>query len=122
MDALAKETMGLPIFVSHSTGNTVSSGSSEVSSQDTSATDSTQPGESLISGKRISQVLDFALTSLETLIVKSEDFIVKSAGILLDTSEEEEITQRDEDLESGRRQSICTAMRDKDGWVEGWLD
>ncbi|KAG8626330.1 hypothetical protein KVT40_005275 [Elsinoe batatas] len=122
MDALAKETMGLPIFISHSTGAPVTSGSPEASQSAPSATESTRSEEPMISGKRISQVLDFALTSLELFIVRSEELIVKSAGILLDTSGEEEEVQREADLESGRRESVCTAMRDKDGWVEGWLD
>lgn len=125
MDALAKETMGLPIFISPSTGATVSSGSQQATSTSRSTSQSTSSEEPLISGKRISQVLDFALTSLESIIVTSEKLIVKSAGLLLndsDEEEEEEMVRRDTDLESGRRQSIGNAMRDKDGWVEGWLD
>ncbi|PSK55748.1 hypothetical protein B9Z65_4626 [Elsinoe australis] len=116
--------MGLPIFISPSTGATVSSGSQQSTSISRPASESASSEEPLISGRRISQVLDFALTSLESIIVTSEKLIVKSAELLLNDSdeEEEEMVRRDTDLESGRRQSIGNAMRDKDGWVEGWLD
>ncbi|PNS18542.1 hypothetical protein CAC42_5081 [Sphaceloma murrayae] len=122
MDALSKETMGLPIFISSSTGAAVSSASPGFSSPSTFAAHSTAAQDSIISGKRISQALDFALTSLELIIVKSEELIVKSAGLLLDTTDEEEIEQRDPDAESERSESICNAIKDQDGRVEGWLD
>ena len=139
-DALAKEAMGLPVFISSTTGTTVTSGnlsdgtnstntpispsfstyflSASTFSDSNDSTDGDDKNNStgLISPKRISKALDSVLTHWET--------ICRQATTMLQ-EEMNETPSRYTDLESGghvEQKRFLSEQKGKDGLIEGWLD
>ncbi|GAM90954.1 hypothetical protein ANO11243_090010 [Dothideomycetidae sp. 11243] len=128
-EALIKETMGLPIFLSgqaspvartsHKSGNPKILSTPVNSSSNSSASDNTTSRSSPTPGKNFSSFLSVARTSLDTLVRKSATFLLEEAddaALVIEWRWESASAARN------RRNSVGNALLDKDGWVEGWLD
>ncbi|KAF2151378.1 hypothetical protein K461DRAFT_280167 [Myriangium duriaei CBS 260.36] len=129
-EALAKETMGLPIFVSVAAPSknltskiqnaTVSVARPTASSSTSSQSVSTESNET--AGNRLSQLFSVARNSLDSLVRKSATFLLEEAddsALVIEWRWERPAAAREQQHDSNEDGN---ALLDKDGWVEGWLD
>lgn len=94
-DALSKETVGLPVFI---TSNQSQAGTIVTSDNPTSPTLASNRRESVLSTKRLSQALDFAISSLDTLRKQAQK---QAQSLLQDEPEPPRWQPTNDDLESG---------------------
>lgn len=107
-DALSKETVGLPVFI---TSNQSQAGTVVTSDNPTSPSMSGNRRESVLSTKRLSQALDFAIASLDTLRKQAQNLL---------QDEPPRYQPTNDDLESGGL-SGRRFGEGADGYKE-WLD